>query len=198
MGEAARMKNPKVDAFVSRAKAWRGEMQKLRTILLDCGLNEELKWGKPCYAFDGKNVAIIQPFKPHCALMFFKGALLKDTRGLLRSQGENTQSALRLEFTSEAEITKTVLKSYVKQAIAVEKPGLEVDFKAKRELELPEELTQILKKDRKLAKAFYALTPGRQRSYVIHITGAKQSQTRSARIEKCIPKILTGMGMNER
>jgi len=189
--------NPRVDAFVSRAKAWRGEIQKLRMILLDCGLDEELKWGKPCFAFEGKNVAIIQPFKEHCSLMFFKGALLQDTRGLLRSQGQNTQSALRLEFTSEAQVTKAVVTSYVKQAIAVEKSGLKVDFKAKRELELPEELTEILQKDRRLAKAFHSLTPGRQRGYVLHFTGAKQSKTRTARIEKCIPKILAGMGMND-
>jgi uncharacterized protein YdeI (YjbR/CyaY-like superfamily) len=190
--------NPKVDAFVSRAKAWRGEIQKLRSILLDCGLDEELKWGKPCFAFEGKNVAIIQPFKEQCALMFFKGALLEDTHKLLRSQGENTQSALRLEFTSEAQIRKTVLQSYVKQAIAVEKAGTKVDFKAKRELEPPEELTQFLRRDRKLAKAFQALTPGRQRGYVLHFQSAKQSQTRTARIEKCIPKILAGVGFNER
>lgn len=190
--------NPKVDAFVSRAKTWQGEMQKLRSILLDCGLDEDLKWGKPCFAFEGKNVAIIQPFKAHCSLMFFKGALFEDTHGLLRSQGENTQSALRLEFTSEAQVKKSVLQSYVKQAIQVEKAGLKVDFKAKRELELPEELTRILQKDRKLAKAFNALTPGRQRAYVMHFTGAKQSQTRTARIEKCIPRILAGMGMNDR
>jgi uncharacterized protein YdeI (YjbR/CyaY-like superfamily) len=190
--------NPSVDAFVSRAKAWQGEIQKIRSILLDCGLDEDLKWGKPCFHFEGKNVAIIQPFKAHCSLLFFKGALLEDTHQLLRSQGENTQSAMRLEFTSEAQITKTVLKSYVKQAIAVEKAGLTVDFKAKRELELPDELTQILQKDRKLAKAFNALTPGRQRAYVLHFTGAKQSQTRTARIEKCIPNILAGLGMNDR
>ena len=190
--------NPKVDAFVSRAKRWQGEIQKIRSILLECGLDEELKWGKPCFMFEGANVAIIQPFKEHCALMFFKGSLFQDTHGLLRSQGENTQSALRLEFTSEAEVKKTVLKSYVKEAIAVEKAGLKVDFKAKRELELPEELSQILKKDRKLSKAFYALTPGRQRSYVMHVAGAKQSQTRTARVEKCIPQILAGVGMNER
>src|SRR5688572_959702 len=190
-------RNPKVDAFVGRAKSWRGEMEKIRSILLDSGLEEELKWGKPCFGVDGKNVAILQPFKAHCSLMFFKGALLKDTHKLLRSQGENTQSALRLEFTSEAQIKKSVLQSYVKQAIAVEKAGLKVDFKAKRELELPEELTQILKKDRKLAKAFDALTPGRQRGYVLHFTGAKQSSTRTARIEKCIPKILAGMGMHD-
>lgn len=189
--------NPKVDAFVSRAKTWQGEIQKLRSILLDCGLDEDLKWGKPCFLFEGKNVAIIQPFKAHCSLMFFKGALFEDTHGLLRSQGENTQSALRLEFTSEAQIKKTVLKAYVKQAIAVEQAGLTVDFKAKRELDLPEELTQILQKNRKLAKAFKSLTPGRQRAYVLHFAGAKQSQTRTARIEKCIPKILAGRGMND-
>jgi uncharacterized protein YdeI (YjbR/CyaY-like superfamily) len=193
-----RTQNPRVEAFVNRAKAWRGEIQKLRSILLECGLDEDLKWGKPCFGFEGKNIAIIQPFKEHCSLMFFKGALLEDTHRLLRSQGENTQSALRLEFTSESQIRRTVLQSYVKQAIAVEKAGLQVDFKATRELELPEELTRILKKDRKLAKAFNALTPGRQRAYVLHFTGAKQSQTRTARIEKCIPKILAGMGMNDR
>jgi uncharacterized protein YdeI (YjbR/CyaY-like superfamily) len=190
--------NPKVEAFVARAKTWSGEIQKLRSILLDCGLDEDLKWGKPCFSFEGKNVAIIQPFKEHCSLMFFKGALLKDTHGLLRSQGENTQSALRLEFTSEAQIKATVLKSYVKQAIAVEKAGLSVDFKAKRELELPKELTEVLRKDRVTAKAFNALTPGRQRAYVLHFTGAKQSATVSARIQKYIPKIRAGLGINDR
>ena len=189
--------NSKVDAFVSRAKTWRKEIEKLRSILLECGLDEDLKWGKPCFAFEGKNLAIVQPFKEHCSLMFFKGALLNDTHGLLRSQGENTQSALRLEFTSEAQIKKAVLKDYVKQAIAVEKAGLKANFKAKDELELPEELTQILQKDRRLAKAFHSLTPGRQRSYVLHISAAKQAQTRIARIEKNIPKILAGLGMNE-
>jgi uncharacterized protein YdeI (YjbR/CyaY-like superfamily) len=190
-------RNLKVDAFVSRAKAWQGEIQKLRSVLLECGLDEDLKWGKPCFSFDGKNVAIIQPFKEHCSLMFFKGALLKDTHGLLRSQGENTQSALRMEFTEEAQIKKAVLKSYVKQAIEVEKAGLSVDFKAKRELELPQELTQILKKDRKLERAFYALTPGRQRGYLLHFASAKRSETRTARIEKCAPRILAGLGMHD-
>lgn len=190
--------NSKVDAFVRRAKAWQAEMAKVRSILLESGLEEDLKWGKPCFAFEGKNVAILQPFKAHLSLMFFKGALLEDTRGLLRSQGENTQSALRLEFRSVADVKKAVLKSYVKQAIAIEKAGLKVEFKAKQQLELPEELTQVLRKDRKLAKAFQALTPGRQRSYVLHLTAAKQSRTRTARIEKCAPRILAGLGMNER
>ncbi|MFO0564115.1 MAG: YdeI/OmpD-associated family protein [Polyangiaceae bacterium] len=189
--------SPSVDAFVSRAKTWRPEIEKIRSILLASGLEEELKWGKPCFSFEGKNVAIIQPFKAHCSLMFFKGALLKDAHGLLRSQGANTQSALRLEFTSEAQITKRVLGDYVKQAIAVEKAGLQVDFKAKDELVLPEELTRALKKDRRLAKAFEALTPGRRRFYVVHFTSAKQSETRSARITKCVPKILAGKGLND-
>jgi uncharacterized protein YdeI (YjbR/CyaY-like superfamily) len=189
--------NPKVDAFVARAKTWQGEMQKIRSILLESGLDEEIKWGKPCFSFDGKNVAILQPFKAQLSLMFFKGALFEDAHGLLRSQGENTQSALRLEFTSEAQVKKAVLKSYVKQAVQVEKAGLKVDFKAKRELELPEELTQLLRKDRKLAKAFNALTPGRQRAYVLYFTGAKQSQTRSARIKKHVPNILAGRGIND-
>jgi uncharacterized protein YdeI (YjbR/CyaY-like superfamily) len=190
--------NPSVDAFVSRAKAWRGEIQKIRAILLESGLDEELKWGKPCFQFEGKNIAIIQPFKEHCALMFFKGALLEDTHGLLRSQGENTQSALRLEFTSEAQIKKTVLRSYVKQAMEVEKAGRKVDFKAKRQLELPDELVEILNRDRRLAKAFETLTPGRQRGYVLYFTGAKQSHTRTARIKKYIPKILAGLGFHDR
>jgi uncharacterized protein YdeI (YjbR/CyaY-like superfamily) len=186
-----------VDAFVSRAKTWQREIQKLRSILLDCGLDEELKWGKPCFQFEGSNVAIIQPFKAHCSLMFFKGALLKDPHGLLRSQGENTQSALRLEFTSEAEIEKAVVKTYVSEAIGVEKAGLRVDFKAKRELALPEELTQRLQKNRKLAKAFDALTPGRRRGYVMHFASAKRSETRVARIEKCAPRILAGKGLHD-
>ena len=189
--------HPRVDAFLARAKAWRGEMRKLRSILLACGLDEDLKWGKPCYQFEGKNIAILQPFKEQCALMFFKGALLKDPRGLLHSQGENTQSALRMEFTDEAQIAAAAIKDFVKQAIAAEKAGLKVEFKAKRELVFPDELEQAFKKDRALAKAFHALTPGRQRAYVMHFAGAKQSQTRSNRVAACIPKILAGKGMND-
>lgn len=190
--------NPEVDAYIEKSDMWPIEMGALRPVLLDRGLTEDIKWGKPCYGHDGSNIAIMQEMKGFLALMFFKGALLEDKHGLLRSQGKNTQSALRLEFTSEAQIKKTVVKSYVKSAIAVEKAGLEVDFRAKRELELPPELTRILGKDRKLAKAFHALTPGRQRGYVLHFNDAKQSKTRSARIEKCIPKILAGRGMNDR
>jgi uncharacterized protein YdeI (YjbR/CyaY-like superfamily) len=190
--------DPKVEEFVSRAKRWRAEIEKIRSILLECGLDEALKWGKPCFLFAGKNIAIIQPFKEQCSLMFFKGALLEDDHGLLRSQGENTQSALRLEFASEAQIKKSVLKSYVKQAIEVEKAGRKVDFKAKRQLELPGELSEILQRDRRLAKAFDALSPGRQRGYLLHFMGAKKSETRTARIEKCIPKILAGLGFQDR
>lgn len=190
--------NPSVDAFVSRAKSWGEVVQKLRSVLLACGLDEDIKWGKPCYMFEGGNIAIIQPFKDFCALMFFKGALLEDTHGLLRSQGENTQSALRLEFTSSAQIKKSVIQSYVKQAIAVEKQGLKVEFKAKRELDFPEELTAALSKNAKLSAAFHALTPGRQRAYVMHIAGAKQPQTRTARIEKCAPRIIAGKGLTDR
>ena len=202
-GEAPRAVVPRsrdvvIVIAMSQSVKWQGETQKLRSILLDCGLDEAKKWGKPCFSYEGKNVAIIQRFKAHCALMFFKGVLLEDTHGLLRSQGENTQSAKRLEFTSEADIKKTVVKSYVKQAIVVAKEGREVEFKARHELELPDELTQILAKDRRLARAFEALTPGRRRGYVLHITGAKQSKTRTARIEKCAPKILAGKGFNDR
>lgn len=191
-------RNPKVDAFVSRAKNWQGEIGALRSILLDCGLEEALKWGKPCYLYEGKNVAIIQPFKEHCALMFFKGALMKDADGLLRSQGANTQSAMRLEFKSKAQVKKATVRRYVREAIAVEKAGLKADFKAKRELELPVELSAALSKDKKLAKAFDALTPGRRRGYVLHFTGAKQSSTRTARIKKCTPAILAGKGLPDR
>lgn len=190
--------NAKVDALVSRATSWQDEIQKLRSILLDCGLDEELKWGKPCYTFEGKNVAVIQPFKNHCSLMFFKGVLIRDTHDLLRSQGSNTQSAMRLEFTDKDQINKAVVKDYVKRAIDVEKAGLKVDFKARQELEYPEELTRILNKDKKLSEAFHALTPGRRRGYVLHFTGAKQSKTRTARIERCIPRILEGKGLNDR
>lgn len=192
-----RTQNPKVDAFVDRAKVWRGEIQKLRSILLDCGLDEDLKWGKPCFLFEERNVAIIQPFKAHCSLMFFKGALLEDTHGLLRSQGQHTQSAMRLEFTNAAQVSRAAVTSYVKQAIAIERAGLKVDVNARPELELPEELDRMFRTDRRLAAAFRALTPGRQRGYIMHFTGAKQSHTRTARIMKYMPRILAGKGMND-
>jgi uncharacterized protein YdeI (YjbR/CyaY-like superfamily) len=191
-------RSSKVDAFVSRANNWKSEIETLRSILLGCGLDEALKWGKPCFMYEGKNVAIIQAFKAHCSLMFFKGALFDDTHGLLKSQGRNTQSALRLEFTESDKIKKSVVKSYVEQAIAVEKAGLKVNFKARHELEFPEELCRALNRDPKLEKAFLALTPGRQRAYILYFTRVKQSGTRAARIEKCVPKILEGKGMDDR
>lgn len=189
--------SPEVDAFVRKAKLWRDEIEALRSILLASGLDESLKWGKPCYSREGKNVAIIQAFKPHCALMFFKGVLLDDTHGLLREQGENTQSAMRLEFTSPSQIKVSIVNAYVKQAIAVEQAGLKVGAPTRRALELPEELAAALAKNRALAKAFNALTPGRQRAYAMHINGAKQAATRAARVEKCAPAILAGLGLNE-
>lgn len=188
---------PEVDAFVRKAKLWRDEIEALRSILLASGLDESLKWGKPCYSREGKNVAIIQAFKPHCALMFFKGVLLDDTHGLLREQGENTQSAMRLEFTSPSQIKVSIVNAYVKQAIAVEQAGLKVGAPTRRALELPEELAAALAKNRALAKTFNALTPGRQRAYAMHINGAKQAATRAARVEKCAPAILAGLGLNE-
>lgn len=190
-------RNAQVDAFVNGAKTWRDEIQALRSILLENGLAEALKWGKPCYTFEGANIAIIQPFKAHCALMFFKGALLEDRHGLLRSQGENTQSAMRVEVTDAAAIDRKALRDYVKQAVAAEKAGLKVEMKARRELELPEELVRFMENDARLARAFDALTPGRQRGYVMHIAQAKRPETRAARIEKAIPAILAGKGPND-
>ncbi len=192
--------NPKVDAYLGRAKQWRAEMEALRAILLECGLTEELKWGKPCYATDDGNIAILQPFKAHCALMFFKGALLEDPHGLLVPQGENTRSAMRVEFTDPAQVTKkkAKVKALVKKAVQVEKAGLKVDFAEAKKPDHPEELTAALRADKALKKAFGALTPGRQRSWVLHFSSAKQAKTREARIEKAKEKIFAGKGWNER
>lgn len=196
------MSEPKtgVDAFIDRAKRWRDETKKLRAILTDCGLDEELKWGKPCYTFQGHNVAIIQGFNDHCALMFFKGSLLSDSHGVLVRPGENSRAAMRIEFRSASEIDEleSVLKTYINQAVAVEKAGLKVDFKEAGDLELPDELSTKLDEDHDLAAAFHALTPGRQRAYVLHFSGAKQSKTRVARIEKAAERILAGKGLNDR
>jgi uncharacterized protein YdeI (YjbR/CyaY-like superfamily) len=192
--------NPKVDAFISRAEQWRDEMEKLRSILLDAGLTEELKWGKPCYTVEGANVVLIMPLKETCTLLFTKGALLEDPRGLLIQPGENSQSARQMRFTSAAEITKlkTTLKSYVKRAMDAEKAGLKVEFKKSSDLVYPKEFQDKLDKDSALREAFHALTPGRQRQYHMHFTGAKQSATRASRVEKAIPLILDGMGLNDR
>src|ERR1700722_10518166 len=189
--------NPKVDAYFSKAEQWPEVMKKLRKILLDCGLTEELKWGKPCYAFQEGNVVIIQGFKAYCALLFFKGVLLKDPNGILVKTGENTRVGRQIRFTDVREVAKmeSVLKAYIHQAIEVEKAGLKVEDEEQPKVALPEELQKKLKETPKLKTAFEALTPGRQRGYIFYFNGAKQSKTRESRIEKCAPKILKGKGL---
>jgi uncharacterized protein YdeI (YjbR/CyaY-like superfamily) len=193
-------RNREVDAFIERSKHWQAETKKLRSVLLDCGLGEDLKWGKPCYAHEGSNLAIIQGFKDHCSVMFFKGSLLKDPDGHLVRPGKHSQAGMRMQFTSVKEVRdrEPVLRSFVDQAIALEKAGLKVDFKEKHELVLPDELTKRLKADRALSAAFHALTPGRRRAYVLHFGSAKQSSTRADRIDKCVDRILAGKGLNDR
>ena len=192
-------KNPKVDAYLATAKKWRKEFKKLRSILLDCGLTEELKWGKPCYMFEKGNVAILQGFKDTCAIMFFKGAVLKDKNGILEKPGENSQAARRISFTSVEQIARLErsLKVYIKEAIKAEKTGLEVRLKNITEHKIPEEFQNKLKQNEPLKTAFRALTPGRQRAYLMYFSSAKQSKTRESRIEKSMPKILKGKGLND-
>lgn len=191
--------NPKIDAYLSRAKKWREEMGKLRSVLLDFPLDEELKWGKPCYAFQESNIVIIQPFKDYCALMFCKGALLKDAKGILVKPGENTQAGRQIRFANVRDIVRMepVLKAYIQEAIAAEKAGLKVEFKAITELVYPEEFQKELDENPALKAAFEALTPGRQRAYNMYFSAPKQSKTRVARIEKCAPQILNGKGLND-
>lgn len=191
--------NPKIDAYIAKAKAWREETVALREIALGCGLTEELKWGKPCYSFGGSNVAIIQGFKAYCALLFCKGALLKDAAGILVRPGENTQAARQARFTNAREIAEQadLLKAYLREAIAAEKAGTQVRYKETAEFAVPEELTAMMKKVPELKKAFAALTPGRQRGYLLYFAGAKQSATRTARIEKCRERILAGKGLQD-
>lgn len=191
--------NKDVDSFLDKAKNWRKEIEALRGIILKTKLEEGIKWNKPCYSHNSSNVAIIQPFKNHLALMFFKGKLLKDPKKLLVDNGPNSQSAMRLEFESVKEITKlsATIKSYIKEAVALEESGQRVEFKKKPE-PLPEELKTVFKKKPKLKAAFEKLTPGRQRGYILHFAGAKQSATIVSRIEKCAPKILAGKGLNDR
>ncbi len=194
------VKNPKIDAFLHRATRWQEEMRALRDILLDCDLTEELKWGKPCYTAHGGNIVIMQPFKAHLSLMFFKGSLLDDDEGLLRSQGQNTQAALRMEFTSVEQVSRrsSTLKSYIEEAIAVEEAGLEVPKKKVEDYEVPPEFAKRLREDDIYREAFDALTPGRKKSYLLHFSGAKRASTRERRIEKCRAKVLEGKGLNER
>lgn len=199
MATKAEKANPKVDAFLDRAKAWREEMQALRALLLASPLEEDLKWGKPCYTFEGRNVLVLAPFKEYCALILFKGALMQDPKGILVRPTENTQAGRQIRFTSMAEITKlkTALKGYIADAVAVEKSGLKVELKKPGEHPVPEEFQVMLDELPKLKKAFEALTPGRQRAYLLHFSGAKQSKTRTARAEKWAPQILEGKGMDD-
>jgi uncharacterized protein YdeI (YjbR/CyaY-like superfamily) len=191
--------NPKVDLYIRKAKKWREELEKLRMIMLDCRLIEELKWGKPCYTFQKSNIVIILPLKEHCALLFCKGALLNDANGILIKPGENTQAARQIRFTNVREIVEmeTILKAYIDEAMEVEKAGLEVNYKKITELILPEELQTKLEETPALKTAFAALTPGRQRGYILYFSAAKQSKTRELRIEKCRQRILNGKGLND-
>jgi len=195
----AESRNPKVDAYISRAKHWREEFEKLRAIVSDCGLTEELKWGCPCYTFQKSNIVLIHGFKEYCALLFFKGALLKDKDRLLIQQTENVQAARQIRFTNVREIVKlkTTLKAYLDEAIAVEKAGLKVNYRKTSEFKMPEEFQDKLDKMPALKTAFDALTPGRQRAYKLYFSAPKQSQTRASRVEKYVPQILKGKGLND-
>lgn len=191
--------NPKVSTVLSQAKKWQTELAALRRIVLDTPLTEELKWRQACYTFQGSNIVLVSGFKEYCALNFCKGALLKNTHGLLVSPGANTQSGRQIRFTSlrQIEELEPVLKAHVLEAVAAEKAGLKVAYKKPEDFPLPAELVNKLAAMPALKKAFYALTPGRQRAYNLYFSGAKQAQTREARIEKCVPRILQGKGMND-
>jgi uncharacterized protein YdeI (YjbR/CyaY-like superfamily) len=188
-----------VDGYLRKAKKWQAEMEKLRRIILDCGLTEELKWGKPCYTFQNSNIVIIQGFKEFCALLFCKGALLNDPKGILEKPGENTQAARRIRFTKVREIVEMEpsLKAYIYEAIEAEKAGLEVNYKKISEFIIPEEFKNKLDEIPALKTAFEALTPGRQRGYILYFSAPKQSKTRESRVEKCMQQILNGKGLND-
>ena len=191
--------NPKVDAFLAREKAWKEEFRKLRQIVLDCELAEELKWGQPCYALGGKNVVLMHGFKEYCALLFMKGALMKDAKGILIQQTENVQAARQIRFTNLPEIVKMekTLKAYVREAIEIEKSGLKVELKKTADYKVPEEFQRRLDTHSALKTAFEALTPGRQKGYLYYFSQPKQAKTREARVEKYIPKILDGLGFDD-
>jgi len=189
--------NPKVDWFFSKAGKWQNEFVQLRTIILDCDLIEELKWGQPCYTFEKSNIVLIHGFKEYCALLFFKGALLKDAKGILVQQTENVQAARQIRFTNVREIVKmkATLKKYIYEAIEVEEAGLKVNLKKTIAFAVPEEFQNKLDKSPALRTAFEALTPGRQRGYLLYFSAAKQSKTREARVEKYMKQILKGKGL---
>ncbi len=192
--------NPKVDLFLSNAQEWREEMKEMRRIILACGLTEELKWGKPCYAFQNTNIVILQGFKNYCALMFCKGALLKDPNGILIKPGENTQAARQIRYSNVREIVQMepILKTYIHEAIEAEKAGLKVNYKKTSEFTIPDEVQNKLDENAAFKKAFYALTPGRQRAYILYFSAPKQSKTRESRVAKCMQQILNGKGLNDR
>jgi uncharacterized protein YdeI (YjbR/CyaY-like superfamily) len=192
-------RNPKVDGYLGKAKKWREEFEKLREIILDCQLTEESKWGNPCYTFGKKNIVLIHGFKEYCALLFFKGALLKDPDGILIQQTENVQAGRQIRFTDVREIVQMepILKAYICEAIEVEKAGLKVDLKKTTDFKVPEEFQSKLDEIPSLKTAFDALTPGRQRSYILYFSAPKQSKTRKSRIEKCMQQILNGKGLND-
>lgn len=191
--------NPKVDEFLSKAKKWKEEYETLRKIVLDCELTEDYKWMNPCYTFEKKNIVLIHGFKEYCALLFPKGSLLQDSHGILIQQTENVQGARQIRFTNVQEIAEkeAVLKAYIYEAIEVEKAGLKVKAKKPEELIIPEELQHKFDEIPALKTAFTTLTPGRQRAYILHFSAAKQSKTRESRVEKCIPNILNGKGLND-
>ncbi len=191
--------NPKVDGYLKRTTQWQEELRKLRQILLGCGLTEELKWGKPCYTFQESNVVLMIGFKEYCSLLLPKGALLKDPKRILIKAGENTQAARQIRFTGLEEIVglEASLKAYVREAVEAEKAGLEVTFKKISDFKMPEELKNKLEEMPKLKAAFEGLTPGRQRGYYMHVAAPKQAKTRESRVEKCIPLILKGKGLND-
>lgn len=191
--------NPKVDFYFNKAKQWQQEYEKLRMIVLDCQLTEELKWGCPCYTFEGKNIVLIHGFKDYCALLFFKGALLNDPNNILIQQTENVQSARQVRFTNILGIVEMepILKDYIHQAIEVEKAGLNVELKKVKEFKITDEFQDRLNQMPALKTAFEALTPGRQRGYLLYFSAPKQSKTRESRVEKYIPQILSGKGLDD-
>lgn len=193
------MNSKRVDQFLTKAKKWNEEMILLRKICLDCGLTEDYKWMHPCYTFESKNVVLIHNFKEYCALLFHKGVLLKDTDGILIQQTENVQAARQIRFTNSQQITvlESVIKTYIYEAIEVEKAGLEVQLKPTSEFEIPQEFRKALDTNSDLKTAFQTLTPGRQRGYLLFFSQAKQSKTRESRIDKCIPAILSGKGLKD-
>ena len=191
--------NPKAEAFVRRSEKWQDELAQLRAIILECGLDEALKWGVPCYTFEGNNIVLIHEFKEYCAMLFFKGALLSDPDGLLVQQTANVQATRQLRFTNVQQVREqqAAIKGYVREAIAAEQAGLKVPMKETAEFRVPKEFQDKLDEIPELKAAFEALTPGRQRGYLLHFAAPKQSKTREARVEKCMQQIFDGKGLND-